>query len=131
MRACSFDIIWAEGSIGIIGSERGFREWKRLLKTHGFLVIHDDDRNMSDKLETITNCGYKLINHFLLPEDAWWTEYYEPLETQIKELNDKYKNNPEARKRIEKGQNEIEMAKNARAKKHGSVFYLMQKFKES
>jgi len=28
----SFDIIWSEGSIYIIGFESGLREWKRLLK---------------------------------------------------------------------------------------------------
>jgi ubiquinone/menaquinone biosynthesis C-methylase UbiE len=57
----SFDIVWAEGSISIIGFERGLREWKRLLKNNGFLVIHDGIKNMSDKLKKIPNCGYKLI----------------------------------------------------------------------
>jgi ubiquinone/menaquinone biosynthesis C-methylase UbiE len=79
----SFDIVWAEGSIAIIGFERGLREWKRLLKTKGFLVVHDDIKNMSDKLRKIPDCGYKLINHFSLSEDAWWTEYYKPLEIQM------------------------------------------------
>jgi ubiquinone/menaquinone biosynthesis C-methylase UbiE len=122
----SFDIIWAEGSISIIGFERGLREWKRLLKTNGFLVIHDDIKNMSDKLKKIPNCGYKLINHFSLPEDAWWTEYYKPLEIQIKELRIKYKNDSEALKILKKYQDEIDMVKK-NPKGYGSVFYIMQK----
>jgi ubiquinone/menaquinone biosynthesis C-methylase UbiE len=38
----SFDIIWAEGSIYIIGFERGLREWARFLRTNGFFVVHDE-----------------------------------------------------------------------------------------
>jgi ubiquinone/menaquinone biosynthesis C-methylase UbiE len=122
----SFDIVWAEGSISIIGFERGLRDWKRLLKTNGFLVIHDDIKNMPDKLKKIPNSGYKLINHFSLPESAWWTEYYKPLEIQIKELRVKYENDPEALKILEKYQNEIDTVKK-NPTKYGSVFYVMQK----
>jgi len=126
----SFDIVWAEGSIHIIGFERGLREWKRLLKTNGFLVVHDDIKNMPDKLKKIPNCGYKLINHFSLPEDAWWTEYYKPLEIQIKELRIKYKNDPEALKILKKYQNEIDTVKK-NPKGYGCVFHIMQKLQES
>ena len=38
----SFDIIWAEGVIRIIGFEKSLKEWKRLLNHKGFLVIHDE-----------------------------------------------------------------------------------------
>jgi ubiquinone/menaquinone biosynthesis C-methylase UbiE len=34
----SFDIIWAEGSIFIIGFERGLKDWRRFLKPNGYLV---------------------------------------------------------------------------------------------
>ena len=37
----SFDIIWAEGSIYLIGFERGLREWRRFIKPNGFLVVHE------------------------------------------------------------------------------------------
>ena len=33
----SFDIIWAEGSIYVVGFERGLREWRRFLKPGGFI----------------------------------------------------------------------------------------------
>jgi len=122
----SFDIIWAEGSISIIGFEKGLREWRRLLKPSGFLVVHDDIINMSNKLRNIPDCGYRLFGYFSLPEDAWWKEYYRPLEIRIKELRAKYKNNPEALKILEKHQNEIDMVKK-NPKEYGSAFYIMQK----
>lgn len=122
----SFDIIWAEGSISIIGFEKALKEWNRLLKTNGFLVVHDEIKNTSDKLEKMPSCGYKLMKYFSLPEDAWWTEYYGPLETRIKELRIKYKDDPEALKILEKYQNEIDMVKRD-PKDYGSAFYIMQK----
>ncbi len=122
----SFDIIWAEGSIWIIGFEKGLREWRRLLKPNGFLVVHDETRILSDKLTKTRNCGYKLRKRFSVPKDAWWTEYYKPLETRTKELYVKYKDRPEALRILREQQNEIDMVKN-NPEGYSSAFYLMQK----
>jgi len=122
----SFDIIWSEGSIFIIGFEKGLKEWSRFLKTNSFLVVHDEKKKVSNKLKKIPSYGYKLINYFLLPEDAWWIEYYNPLEIRIKELRKKYDNDPEALKIFKKYQNEIDMVKK-NPKDYGSIFYIMQK----
>ena len=121
----SFDILWAEGSIWIIGFKKGLKEWRRLLKPNGFLVVHDEIKTVSNKLKKIPSYGYKLINHFQLLEDAWWTEYYRPLERRIKELSMKYKDK-EALKILKKHQNEIDMVKR-NPKEHSSAFYIMQK----
>ena len=122
----SFDIIWAEGVIRIIGFEKGLKEWRRLLKTNGFLVGHDEIKTVSNKLKKIPSCSYKLINHFLLPEGAHWTEYYRPLEIRIKKLYMKYKDNSEALRILRKHQNEIDMVKR-NPKEHSSAFYIMRK----
>lgn len=122
----SFDIIWAEGSISVIGFERGLREWRRLLKPDGFLVVHAETREMSSKLKKVPGFGYKLWNLLSLPEDAHWTEYYRPLEIQIKELRAKYKNNAGALQILRKHQNEIDMVKR-NPRKYSSAFYIIQK----
>ena len=122
----SFAIIWAEGSIWIIGFEKGLKEWNRLLKPNGFLVVHDEIKTVSNKLKKIPSCGYKLIDYFSLPEDAWWTEYCRPLEIRIKELRMKHKINADALKTLRKCQNEIDMVKR-NPREHSSAFFVMQK----
>ncbi len=121
----SFEIVWAEG-LQFIDFEMRLKEWKRLLTTNGFLVLHDGIRDMSDKLRIIPRCGYRLIEYFLLPEDAWWTEYYSPLERRLKELRRKYNDVPEALKIFKNYEKEIDMVKK-NPKDSRSVFYIMQK----
>lgn len=124
----AFDIIWAEGSIAIIGFERGLREWGRVLKSNGFMVLHDDLRMNQQKLELIPQCGYTLVDHFQLPDDAWWREYYKPLEEQIEVLRDRYGDNPEFIEAIKQYQDEIKTyKKNPDAFR--SIFYIVQKTK--
>jgi ubiquinone/menaquinone biosynthesis C-methylase UbiE len=121
----SFDIIWSEGSISIIGFEKGLKEWNRLLKKNGFLVIHDES-SISNKLSCISSYGYMLLDHFLLPINAWSTEFYRPLEKRINKLRHKYKNDPEDIKLLKKLQNEIAMVKE-NPQRFCSAFYILQK----
>ena len=121
----SFDVIWAEGSIARIGFERGLKEWRRFLKPHGFLVVHDEMANITGKLEQIPSCGYDLLGHFTLPKDTWWAEYYGPLEERIHEMRKKYIDEPQALLELDKEQREIELFK-ANPRRYSSVFFVMQ-----
>jgi ubiquinone/menaquinone biosynthesis C-methylase UbiE len=122
----SFEIIWAEGAVQVIGFEEGLKEWRRLLKPNGFLVVHDEIRAISSNLEKTSSFGYKLIDHFSLPTDAWWIEYYRPLEKLVKELYEGYKDNFKALRMLEKVQDEIDMVKE-NPEEYSSAFYIMQK----
>jgi ubiquinone/menaquinone biosynthesis C-methylase UbiE len=122
----SFDIIWTEGSMSIIGFERGLKEWRSLLKPGGFLVVHAETREMSNKLEKVPGFGYKLRNLLSLPENVHWTEYYKPLEVRIKELQAKHQKNPRALQILRKHQYEIAMVKR-NPRKFDSAFYIIQK----
>jgi SAM-dependent methyltransferase len=145
--AGSFDIIWGEGSIYIMGFERGLKEWRQLLKPNGFMVVHEvcwlqpdppqeiykywkelypAIKTIPDYLELIPGCGYKLIGHFTLPEDAWWIEYYGPLEERIQMLREKYADNLQALRELDGEQKEIDMYKKY-YEWYGSVFFVMQK----
>ena len=121
----TFDVIWAEASIAVIGVEKGMKEWKRLLKPSGFLVIHAETRKISRQLRK--NCfGYRFSGHLLLPEDVHWREYYEPLETRIQKLIIKYQNNPDNLRILNKHQQEINMVKK-NPRYFRSAFYIFQK----
>jgi SAM-dependent methyltransferase len=143
----SFDIIWAEGSIYIIGFERGLNEWQRLIKPKGFLAVHEmtwlrpdppqeiyaywkefypEIKTVAENMELILNSGYNLLGHFTLHEDAWWIEYYDPLEERINNLRKKYIDQPEALAVLDNEQREIDMYKKY-YQWYGSVFFVMQK----
>jgi len=142
----SFDIIWSEGSIYIIGFEKGLKDWRRFIKPQGFLVVHEmtwlkpnPPKEIADywkrmypgittipnNLEIIPRCGYKVLGHFPLPEDAWWEEYYHPLEERINKLKAKYKDDLEALRILDSEQEEIDLYEKYSAW-YGSVFYVMQ-----
>jgi len=143
----SFDIIWAEGSIFVIGFEKGLADWKKYIKPGGFLAVHEmtwikdnPPKELEDywqavypgintiegDLKIIEKCGYKLLRHFLLPEDAWWDLYYTPLEKQLKKAEVKYKDDPKAIEMINEEYREIELFRKYN-QWYGSVFYVMQK----
>jgi len=142
-----FDIIWAEGSIFIIGFEIGIIEWKKFIKPGGYLAVHEmtwlkdnppkeifnywqriypQISTIEKNLDLIKKCGYKIIGYFPLPEDAWWDLYYIPLEKRLKILEKKYKNNPEALEIINEHYEEIDLFRKYN-KWYGSVFFIMQK----
>lgn len=122
----SFDIVWAEGVIAIIGFDKGLREWRRLIKPHGYLGIHDNVDDIQRKTETIPAHGYAIINTFAVPKDTWWDEHYCLLEKRIQKLRNKYRENADVLALLNKEQNEVEMFKNE-PRYHGSIFYVIQK----
>ncbi len=59
----------------------------------------------------MSGCGYDVIGHFTLPEDAWRIEYYGPLEKRIKELRTKHIDDPKVLSMLDKEQREVDMYK--------------------
>ena len=122
----SFDIIWSEGSIFIIGFKRGLQEWKRFLKPNGFLVVHDEKGNIKKKLEQISICGYELLGYFPLSGDTWWTEYFAPLEKLISDTQIRYSDDHGVLGELQNAQREIDMFKK-NPEQNSSVFFIMKK----
>jgi SAM-dependent methyltransferase len=143
----SFDILWAEGALNVIGFERGLREWRRLIKPNGFLVVHegvwlqpDPPKAIVDRWQPVfpeidtvpgyvaqlPRYGYRLIGHFALPEDFWWLNYYAPLEERIRELRQTYADDQASQKILDKEQREVDLFRK-HARWYGSAFLVMQK----
>lgn len=51
---------------------------------------------LDDGIAAIQDCGFELVGHFTLPDEAWWGDFYTPMETRITELRSKYAGDAEA-----------------------------------
>jgi ubiquinone/menaquinone biosynthesis C-methylase UbiE len=143
----SFDVIWCEGAIFIIGFEKGIQEWRKYIKTGGYLVVSEvswlrEDipeepknfwesdypgiKGIADNMKIIKKSGYSPVGHFIIPERGWWKDYYNPLTDRISKLRKKYINNKEANDRMDNTLREIELYKRY-SDYYGYVFYIMKK----
>ena len=122
----TFDIIWSEGSIYTMGFEKGLREWKRFLKPGGFMVIHDEQGDVNEKLGQIPEFGYELLGYFLLSKETWWVEYFAPLEKLITEAQTKYFNDLQVLEEVQQTQRELDMFNN-NPERNSSVYFVMKK----
>ena len=122
----SFDTIWSEGSIYAIGFERGLREWRRFLKPGGFLVVHDEQGNVKEKLELISVCGYDMLGYFILNKETWWIEYFAPLEKLIVESRTRYSDDSKILEELQHAQGELNMFKKNPAR-NSSAFFVIKK----
>ena len=120
----SFDIIWCERSIASIDFQTGLTVWREYLKDGRFLILHDDNINVDNKIMLIENNGYKLLNTFTLSHDVWWYDYYKPLERIIDDFGSKTENIDHTE--MNKDQREILMFKK-NPDKFRSIFFVMQK----
>lgn len=142
----SFDYIFAEGSIYIAGFETGLKEWKRFLKPNGKLIcseiswITDNQSKQAkayweanypqiDSIENkniqAENLGYEVVNHFILPKEAWTDNYYVPLQRNIDAMKAKYPENAIALEVARMIQEEIDLYTN-HGTEYSYVFYVLQ-----
>ena len=112
----SFDLIWSEGAFYNIGIERALGVCHPLLRRGGYLAFTDavwrkdspppEVRASFDEYPTMGTAGdvlavidrsaFSLIAHFTLPDDAWWDDFYAPMERRIEALRTKYSQDAEA-----------------------------------
>lgn len=142
-----FDVIWAEGSIYNMGFAKGLQEWKRLLKPGGYMAVSEiswltatrpteveeywtknyaEIDTISNKIKVIEESGYLPVAHFVLPEDCWVENYYQPILERSEAFVQKYNYQEEVRAFIEAGRQEADVY--ARFKDYYSyVFYIIKK----
>lgn len=141
-----FDVIWAEGSIYIIGFEKGINAWKPFLKEGGYLAVTEVSwlkpnapeevktfwgnaypaiQDIEGTLEMIRTAGYGIVGSFTLPESAWWGNYYTPLEQKLKIFREKHEGDDAAIELYESELDEINLYRTY-SDYYGYVFYIMQ-----
>jgi len=113
----SFDLIWSEGVIDIIGLEKSLAAWRAWLKPGGFLAVTQacwfkpdppaeiqdlwtragvEMRDTAACLEALERAGYKPVGSFRLPESAWRQGYYGPLAANLARHKASYSGDQEA-----------------------------------
>jgi SAM-dependent methyltransferase len=112
----SFDLIWSEGALYNIGIEEALRLYHPLLSPGGYLAFteavwrkenpppqvktaFEDYTSMGsarDVLDKIEKSGFALVDHFTLPCEDWWDDFYTPMARRIEELRGRYAGDAEA-----------------------------------
>ncbi|MBN2213342.1 MAG: class I SAM-dependent methyltransferase [Bacteroidales bacterium] len=142
----SFDIIWSEGAVYILGLEKALKQWKKFIKPQGYVVVsefnwlveeppgevydyfmqesvHATDKEGSRNI--ISNAGYALITDFMIPKDDWY-EFYNKLEEVLVLFRDIKADDRSALGVIGSFQYEIDLFRKYPGT-YGYVFYIMQK----
>jgi SAM-dependent methyltransferase len=143
----TFDIIWAEGSIYLAGFERGLRAWRPLLRPGGYVAAthlswlsadvpeeprtfwaraFPEMRTIDDNIAVAIGCGYELVDRFVLPESAWWSGYYGPMEARLAALRIEHRADSAALAVIESTAEQIHLYRRF-SHSYGYVFYILRK----
>ncbi|MGH6900006.1 MAG: SAM-dependent methyltransferase [Geminicoccaceae bacterium] len=142
--AGSVDLLWSEGAIYFLGFEDGLRLWRPLLAPGGCLAVSECSwlradppgeaaaffregypgmAGVSENLERARAAGFEVLDHFTLPPDAWWDEYYTPLEARMDLLA--ADPDPALAAVIAETRREIDLFRRC-GHAYGYVFYLMR-----
>jgi len=143
----SFDLIWSEGSIYLMGFERGLRAWQPFVRHGGYVVVSELSwlagdppaparefwneaypamQPSAENRAVVERCGYEPVGDFVLPKSAWLDDYYAPLTRRIDTFEHEHANDPAALKFLADERREIELF-HAHGDTYGYVFYLMRR----
>ncbi|TVR57894.1 MAG: class I SAM-dependent methyltransferase [Spirochaetaceae bacterium] len=113
----SFDLIWSEGALYSVGLRTALDVCYGLLRPSGYLAFTDavwrkenppaelkaafdleypTMGSADDDVAAIQNSGFELIGRFTLPDEAWWDDFYSPMEARISRLRGTYAADREA-----------------------------------
>ncbi|MDP4237948.1 MAG: class I SAM-dependent methyltransferase [Bacteroidota bacterium] len=141
------DLIWSEGAIYNIGFERGLNEWRKFLKTGGYIAVTEaswftEERpaeieefwqdaypeidTIPIKVAQMQKAGYIPVATFILPENCWTEHFYVPLVTVQEAFLRKYAGNKTVEELIANQRHEVQIY-NRYKEYYGYVFYIGRK----
>lgn len=143
----SFDLIWAEAAIFIVGLAKGMEEFRRFLAPNGHLAftemclfdadppgelrqwfddVYPDIRTIDQVREMAERAGYDVVDSFRLPDGAWWDDYYTPMLARMAELGIRNADVPDAQDVYARLETEIDMFRRHSAS-YGYAFFVLRK----
>ena len=141
------DLIWSEGSIYNIGFERGLREWRKFLKTGGYIAVSEgtwfteqrpaeieafwmdaypEIDTIPNKVAQMQSAGYMPVASFMLPDSCWTEDFYEPQLAAHATFLKENKSNQAAEDFIANQRHEIQLYHKYKAY-YGYAFYIGKK----
>jgi len=120
-----FDLIWEAGVVQIIGFKESFKACYRILKDGGYLVLGQAIKTFDKNIDKLSKSGFELIKQLNWPKGCWWTDYYEPLERKIKDIQEG-KEDPHLFENIKAIESEISWVK-ANPDESDCAYYILQK----
>jgi len=141
------DLIWSEGAIYNIGFQRGLNEWRKFLKTGGYIAVSEASWFTNERpadietfwvdaypeIDTIPNkvsqmqqAGYIPVATFILPENCWTDHFYVPQVAAQEIFLKKYAGNKAAENLIANERHEALLYSKYKAF-YGYVFYIGKK----
>ena len=142
-----FDLVWAEGSLFVMGFQAGLEACFARLLPGGLAAVSELAWLLPDppaecaeffaaeypamldvaaNERLIADCGFELADEFVLPDSSWWDFYYRPLEARLARYRDKFATDPEKLELLEWIQAEIDIRRKY-TKYYGNVFFLLQR----
>jgi SAM-dependent methyltransferase len=143
----SFDLIWAEGSVFIMGFRQALSQWMRLLTPEGYVALSDlvwfthtptqECRDFfakeypamvhEDEAQgMILEAGYRILDTLRLPDAAWWDHYYTPLSRRLAVLKKEHPGDQEAQALLASVEEEIEVFR-THSREYGYSFFIARK----
>ncbi|MCT7962647.1 class I SAM-dependent methyltransferase [Laspinema sp. D1] len=143
----SFDLIWSEGAIYLLGFANGLRLWRPLLRDAGLLVVSEctwiqdnpprevwdywqvgypEMMTIEDNIKTATEAGYEVLDTFILARSAWWDEYLTPVSDRVQQLRTAGNLTPGLSQVLAETDREIDIC-DRYGEFFGYVFYLLKK----
>jgi len=142
----SFDLIWSEGALFVMGFGAGLRALHGLLAPGGmlaaselawfgpdapaecreyFAATYPAMTGIEQNLKMVREAGLEPLSHFVQPEGAWRENFYLPLAARLEVLRDQPRT-PDELALIEAMEREIDIFRRYLAY-FGNVFFLMRK----
>jgi len=143
----AYDLVWCEGALYNLGLDAGLRQGFRLLSPGGCMAftelnwlsdkrseacqdffdqVHLPVIDVSANLAHIRDVGFREIEHFTLPAESWWSDFYRPLQGRLAELKGEAARDEKLAEVIKGLEAEIEVFL-THYDEFGYVFYLLQK----
>ncbi len=142
----SFDLLWSEGAVYIMGFDAGLAAWRPLLTPGGYLVVSeaswfrpDPPRELADfwaqgypgmrsveaNIAAAEASGWVVVGTFPLPDASWTREYYGPLRERLDAFRARHAGDAEALRVAEETAAEIALFE-CYSDYYGYAFYVLR-----